>query len=347
MPFWSEKQAANFAATRVTRPIGSPGRQLCASRTPTGAAGQCHQPVVKGSLYCFRHGGPPLAKQVRAQRLAAARRGEISPERWRVMEAKAARNRIVALRRRKTKWHWPGLTIRFSDGLEAAFRSDLAAVLDRPWDELPDCTRDHLRWKWRRFRLDRDRPEAWRAAAMGALLWLDGKGAPPTALRRGDPFASWVVYVDRRPNGYSKRTRMPDSEVQAALRAPERQGEWQRDGIAQRTPGDRVHRRRLRAERDAAGGVLPAGFDREGFLAEHGRALGGHLAHAAGEEEENAIIAAYAAVLATDWGAEAAKEWRDLLRRMADGQPLLPPPRVRRRPPQQNAVSLFPWDSGA
>jgi hypothetical protein len=154
--------------------------------------------------------------------------GQIPEDEWRRAETKRLRNRIRNQRRYKPDaWLRSGIVLTLAPELEARFQDDLRPLLTqhhRAWVDVPDGSRDKLRFGWRRFMLDRPRPDAWRAKAEAAMLDLaqryERRGAPLPELQHDDGMGSHVLRVTRRPTAYSKRTRMTGAEVGRALSAP-------------------------------------------------------------------------------------------------------------------------------
>ena len=125
-------------------------------------------------------------------------------------------------RRKRNGWILPGLTLRFSPGIEARFRVDATLVLDgRPWDQVPDYHRDQLRWAWRKFALDRQKPSAWDAKSRAIVLDLASRG-PVDAddLAHATGFEPHVLVVTRRCTAFEWRSRVPEAEIERALAAP-------------------------------------------------------------------------------------------------------------------------------
>lgn len=212
--------AALTAVHRLTA-WGGVNRQTCRAVFKDGR--RCEGPVLSGvgSDMCRRHAGPAASKLRREREHQAMLAGKVAPEAWQHSEIRRLRNRICNRRRYKRGWWAAGITLAFGAGLEAAFQADAATVLgDRQWEGLPDATRDRLRWGWRRYMLDRPRPEAWRAKAQAALLEADVRGAAPHALEHDPGSGAHVTLVTRRPFGHSLRTIMPEDEVARVAALP-------------------------------------------------------------------------------------------------------------------------------
>jgi hypothetical protein len=116
----------------------------------------------------------------------------------------------------------PGLTLRFSPEMEARFQMDVTLALQgRPWDAVPDYYRDQLRWAWRRFCLDRDKPAAWDAKARAILLDLASRGPVEVDdLPHATGHEPHVLFVERRATAFEWRSRVSAAEIERALKAP-------------------------------------------------------------------------------------------------------------------------------
>jgi hypothetical protein len=73
----------------------------------------------------------------------------------------------------------------------------------RPWDEVPDYHRDQLRWAWRKFCLDRDKPAAWDAMGRAIMLDLASRGPVETDdLSHATGSEPHVLFVERRATAF-------------------------------------------------------------------------------------------------------------------------------------------------
>ena len=256
----------------------TPSRQLCCAKTRKG--GRCAAPVLAGCQMCLRHAGPVASRLRRERELRELAAGRITPAQWARSEARRARNRIGNQRRYRDGWLKPGITLAFAPALEAEFQDAARAVLGGlTWDELPDPTRDRLRWAWRRYQLDRDRPEAWRAKAHAAVIELAARGPLPDGIERDDGTGPHVIVVDRRPTGSSRRTRMTETEVEQVL-------------------SSRARRHRTAAERPSrSAATSPLPIDVDAFLALHARELRGVLGLVDTDADLLAVALTHRAVL--------------------------------------------------
>ena len=300
--------SASYAALlRNARPWGWGGvnRQTCRATTRKGV--RCAGPVLAGYPMCRRHAGPAASRVRRERELRAFEAGRISPEQWARSEAQRARNRICNQRRYKGGWLRPGVTLAFGPALEATFQDAARGVLGgRTWDGLPDATRDHLRWAWRRYQLDRDRPEAWQAKARAILLALAARELVPEGFEHDLGTGAHVVLVERPPFGFSLRTTITPAEVEKAMALPGQvQACLARAGRQRRAPR-------------AAAPASPA-LDLNAFLNAHGAALRPVLALASTDAELRAVAMAHRAVLMGE--PDAHEAWRRLVRQLRAGTP--------------------------
>ena len=139
-------------------PFGDPRAPICGARTRNGGA--CRQPPFKdGNGRCTRHGGPALARLHRERQIADVRAGRMSFTDWHRAEARRAANRLQ-YQWKRDPW-LPGSTIALTAADEDALRADMQATgLGLPYlDAMPPAVADWLRWRWRRLRVDQDRPD--------------------------------------------------------------------------------------------------------------------------------------------------------------------------------------------
>ena len=301
--------SAGYAALLANaRPWGWGGanRQTCRATTRKGV--RCGGPVLAGFPMCRRHAGPAAARVHRERELRALAAGRITPEQWARAEAQRTRNRVCNRRRYRDGWLKPGLTLAFAAPLEAAFQDAARAVLGgRGWDGLPDATRDRLRWAWRRYQLDRDKPDAWQAKARAALIELAARGPVPAGIEHDDGRGAHLIRVDRRPSGFSLRTRVTEAELDRALALPGRV----KARLAGKTP-----RKPAEGRSGSAVTRLPT-KDLDAFLHAHSGSLRHVLALAGSDDDRAAIARAYHGVLAEAPGAHS--EWARLVRLLRSG----------------------------
>ena len=147
--------------------------------------------------------------------------------------------------------------LRFADHIQAKFRDAIAPHILRPWDELPDGHRDQMRWAFRRYRLDRDVPEA--LAAKLATIMRDLTQRPaydPALLEHASGRDGHEIVVERRTLGTSKRSKLSPGEIGGVLAAASTPPAPKRS-----VRGSPEHRARARAARFAwlvRAGKLPA-----------------------------------------------------------------------------------------
>lgn len=287
------------ALLRNARPWDWGGVMRTTCRATTRKGVRCAGPVLAGFPMCRRHAGPAASRVRRERELRAFEAGRISPEQWARSEAQRTRNRICNQRRYKGGWLRPGLTLAFAPDLEAAFQEAARGVLGgRTWNGLPDPTRDRLRWAWRRYQLDRDRPEAWQAKARAILLALAARGTVPDGLEHDLGTGPHVIVVDRAPGGFSLRTTITDAELDKA-----------------KALFGQVQARLARAGRQRqAPPATPPALNLDAFLHAHGAGLRPVLALARTDAELRAVALAHRAVLAGELGGHAV--WIRLVRRL-------------------------------
>ena len=203
--------SASFHAAGKRTRWGAATRQICGAATRRGP---CRQPLLQGMTRCLGHAGPVGAQEYRSRQLAAFLAGDVPGEVWREAEARRERTRISNRRRYARGWLLPGLTIRFNPVLEGEFQDAVGRHLVRPWAEMPDGHRDRLRWAWRRYHLDRDLPDAWAAKAGAVMADLRARPAyEPAIVEHDDGLADYVILVERRAYGSSKRSKIDPSEI--------------------------------------------------------------------------------------------------------------------------------------
>jgi hypothetical protein len=214
--FKSEAHRAAFEEARSRVQFGGANQECCGARTRRG--GLCRAVPIAGSKRCLLHCGPVAARAYRERQFEAMGRGEMPFEAWQRAERRRTANRIKDVWKR-APWA-PGATIDLGQ-YEGRFQDDLAAVGVRA-TELAPSVLDAARWRWRRTRLDRDRPEVWHGWVTIQLRKRINDAGRPAGSDDGSPVASAAVQalfqVSRRPTGYSKRTRLDVPNVTAAPR---------------------------------------------------------------------------------------------------------------------------------
>jgi hypothetical protein len=180
--------------------------------------------IETGHRHCIKHAGPHFARIYRENQRKLFESGRISAAKWFKDEARRTRTRIRDQQRRKRDgWTLPGATLRFAEPIEARFRMDVAPLLPHPWSDIPDLHRDQLRWAWRRFMLDRQKPEAWDGKARAIMQDLRDRGPfDSVALEHASGLEPHVLVCARRATAYEWRSRLSQAEVARAIQAPAR-----------------------------------------------------------------------------------------------------------------------------
>jgi hypothetical protein len=186
---------------------------------------RCNRIAIRETQHkhCIRHAGPTAARAYRENCRRLFESGRYPAHRWFKDEERRTRTRLRDRQRRKRGgWVLPGLTLRFSPEIEGRFRGDAALVLQgRPWDAVPDFHRDQLRWTWRKFCLDRQKPASWDAKGRAIMLDLRARGpVPEGGLLHSTGHEPHVLFVDRRCTAFSWRSRLASGEIERALAAP-------------------------------------------------------------------------------------------------------------------------------
>jgi hypothetical protein len=89
---------------------------------------------VDGFGTCIKHAGPHYARIYRENQRKLLESGRLPVSKWFKDEARRTRTAIRdGKRRKKDGWRLPGVTLRFSNAIEARFRTDVTPLLDRPW----------------------------------------------------------------------------------------------------------------------------------------------------------------------------------------------------------------------
>lgn len=154
-PFYSPEHEAAFFAARDRHAAGGPEARICGARTRTGKT--CENIPLKGHRRCLKHCGPHAARGFRERQRQKFLSGKLSAEEWHRAEARRAINRLG---RKWGKDPWvPGATIDLG-AHEAAFREALRQHRIEP-DGLPPAVADWLRWRYRRYQIDRADGSKW------------------------------------------------------------------------------------------------------------------------------------------------------------------------------------------
>jgi hypothetical protein len=174
-----------------------------------------------GHRHCIKHAGPARARLYRENQRKLFECGRLPAATWFKDEARRTRTAIRDRQRRKRGgWALPGVTLRLSEPIEQRFRADLQPLLPHLWSVIPDFHRDQLRWAWRRFMLDRQKPEAWNAKARAILLDLKSRRLPQGAeLAHATGFEPHVLACERRAAAFEWRSRLPQAEIDRAIQA--------------------------------------------------------------------------------------------------------------------------------
>lgn len=175
--FKSETQRENFLEAARLHRRGGPLATQCGAKLRTGRV--CTQLPLVGGLRCLRHAGPDAARAHRERQLFGLQTGRVSPAEFARAEARRARNGLVEGWKRNPSL--PGRTIDL--GLhEAAFVAG-AAALGLDVGTLLPALSDWLRWRFRRYQLDRRDDAKWarvvqsdlrvrQGAADRAMVWV-------------------------------------------------------------------------------------------------------------------------------------------------------------------------------
>lgn len=205
------KQA--FDAGRLRKQRGAPDAAICGARTKGGSL--CQGLPLKGGKRCLRHAGRYAALAHRERQREAFMSGKISADEWRLAEARRAANRLQ-YRWRSDPW-LPGATIDLGQH-EEAFRAAVGGSTSK-LDELPAAVADWLRWKFRRFQLDRRDTGKWENILRVQLPERVRKIGPcprtRTSEMRGmnpDPITEPVFKTlpGEGAGGYSSKRHLPD-----------------------------------------------------------------------------------------------------------------------------------------
>ena len=136
---------------------GAAGRRKSCAGRGHGTARTCRGKPLTGSMRCIKHAGPRAARAFRERQRKAYLSGNLSHEDWTRAEAKRAANR---LRDQWKKNPWlEGRTIDLGEH-EQAFSASVRLHRVK-LDDLPPAVVDWLRWKFRRFQVDRSDDSKW------------------------------------------------------------------------------------------------------------------------------------------------------------------------------------------
>ena len=152
--FVNDTHKETFEARRAEHRRGGALQKICGARTRGGRL--CHHAPLRGFRRCNRHGGPLAYKAVKERQLQALARGALTWEQFEVYERRRMVNRLQSQWKRNP---WlPGRTIDLGEH-EAAFQTQiqLAARIT----DIPPSLLDWLRWKYRRLQIDRHQNEKW------------------------------------------------------------------------------------------------------------------------------------------------------------------------------------------
>jgi len=173
---------------------------------------------IEGHKRCLKHAGPHAARRFRETQIEALGRGELSWDAFQAHEWRRAANKLQRLW--KTSPWIPGETIDLG-GHEDRFVADLR-LGGFGVDMLAPAVVDKVRWRWRRFRLDRDDLGGWRAFLTTELPDRIRKAGPRPVDVPGDAetaVAALFRVEEKLPPG-SKRRR--PSTPRAPKKAPTR-----------------------------------------------------------------------------------------------------------------------------
>jgi hypothetical protein len=86
---------------------------------------------------------------------------------------------------------------------------------------VPDFHRDQLRWAWRKYCLDRQKPAAWDSKGRAIVLDLKARGQVEVDdLPHATGHEPHVLVVDRRCTAFEWRSRVSAAEIERAMAAP-------------------------------------------------------------------------------------------------------------------------------
>jgi hypothetical protein len=222
-PFYSAAHEHAFRAgsDRVQR--GGPDAPVCGARTRQGRPCQ-NTPIREGKGRCLRHAGPHAARAHRERQLQGLRTGRVSPEEWNRAEARRAANKLSRAWR-KDPWV-SGTTIDLGPH-EDALRADLAARgVGHDMRTLAPAVADWLRWKFRRYQIDRTDAARWEGLLRDDLPRRVKEAGPPPAGCQADALgaceapAGGAVWTpdDNAGDARSKRQRPDLHKVEPKVR---------------------------------------------------------------------------------------------------------------------------------
>lgn len=200
--FHSDEHRQHFLEIAKRTRFGAAEAQTCGAKARNG--GICRDRPLSGQRRCLKHAGPAGAKRHYEAMFEVFARGEIGLDEWQRRQHRRALNRLPRLWA-KDPWT-PGATIDLGER-EPAFRVDLArAGIDV--DALSPATVDRARWRWRRLRLDRNRPDEWVAFLTSDLpARVSHDGSRPVETPAGAAIEA-LFMVDAAPAPTSKRRRL-------------------------------------------------------------------------------------------------------------------------------------------
>lgn len=202
---------------------GGPDAPICGARTRQGGTCQ-NTPIREGKGRCLRHAGPHAARAHRERQFRGLSTGRVSPAEWNRAEARRAANKL-SRDWRKDPWV-PGTTIDLG-AHEDALRAALTAR-GVPCDmrTLAPAVADWLRWKFRRYQIDRTDVARWeRVLSCDLPRRIKDAGSPPAgyqadALGARKPAARGAVWTpgDSAGDARSKRHRPDPQKVEPKVR---------------------------------------------------------------------------------------------------------------------------------
>lgn len=208
-PFVDYEHQARFEEGRAEYRRGGPMAPLCGATSRVG--GLCRHAPLEGHNRCLRHAGPKAARAHRQRQFEAMQAGKISYAEFAKAEAKRAANR---LRDQWKKNPWiSGSTVDLGEH-EMPFQGDMQHWVgaDRA---IPPAVMDWLRWRYRRFQIDRSKNEDWATLLRDELprRLRDAGAAPPGWSEAAGEVPAWGL-GDKQPS--YKRTKVDATRPLAA-----------------------------------------------------------------------------------------------------------------------------------
>jgi hypothetical protein len=182
--FLNEEHRAAFETARADHRRGGPLAKICGARTRGGAA--CKLPPLKGHTRCLRHAGPKAARRYREHQLKEVAVGRLEPVIFEAAEQRRAANRQRWLWKKYGPWV-PGSTI--SLGVHEEGFAEALRAMGYQAASVPPGIADALRWKYRRFMVDRMRSAEWAKALEGLTDRIRAAGGPSEDLLGGGQHA--------------------------------------------------------------------------------------------------------------------------------------------------------------